>query len=119
MSLKPKAPREMPPELAPLGTILLSAHSPYRLIGEQLYAQYREEEFVYLYHPEGKEGISPVDLLFVSAFQGMENLSDRGAIEALRLNIGWKYALHLPLNYTGFDASVLSEFRDRLIKHEA
>jgi transposase len=31
----------------------------------------------------------------------------------------WKYALHLPLAYAGFDFSVLSEFRDRLLEHQA
>lgn len=31
----------------------------------------------------------------------------------------WKYALHLPLAYEGFDYSVLSEFRDRLLEHNA
>ncbi len=31
----------------------------------------------------------------------------------------WKYALHLPLSYPGFDASVLCEFRQRLVAHHA
>ncbi len=33
--------------------------------------------------------------------------------------IDWKYALHLPLTYRGFDVSVRSEFRERLIKNKA
>jgi transposase len=33
--------------------------------------------------------------------------------------LDWKYALHLPLDYAGFNYSVLSEFRDRLVKHHA
>lgn len=119
MSLKPKPPRPMPEELAMLGARLLSADSPYRLVGDVLYEQYNEADFVDLYHPEGKPGISPVDLAFVTAFQYMENLSDRQAVEALRMRLDWKYALHLSLDYEGFDFSVLSEFRDRVIRHGA
>jgi transposase len=35
------------------------------------------------------------------------------------MRLDWKYALHLPLEDSGFDFSVLSEFRDRLIAGEA
>ena len=119
MSFKPQPPRAMPEELALMGGKLLAADSPYRLIGDGLYEQYDEAEFADLYSAEGKPAISPVILSFVTAFQYMENLSDRAAAEALRVRIDWKYALHLPLDYPGFDFSVLSEFRDRLIKHDA
>ena len=47
-----------------------------------------------------------------------EGISDRQAAEAVRARIDWKYALHLPLEHEGFDFSVLSEFRDRLIAHQ-
>lgn len=119
MSLKPKPPRPMPPDIAQLGAKLLRPESPYRLVGDQLYAEYREEDFIDLYSTEGKPGLSPVDLAFVTAFQFMENLSDREAVEALRLRLDFKYALHLPLDDEGFDASVLCEFRQRVIAHQA
>src|SRR5262249_26794061 len=38
---------------------------------------------------------------------------------AVTFNVAWKYALHLPLAYPGFDPTVLSEFRQRLIRHKA
>jgi len=119
MSFKPKPPRPMPEELAVLGPKLLEPASPYRLVGEQLYEQYDEADYVDLYHAEGKPAISPVLLSLVTAFQYMENLSDREAGEAVRIRLDWKYALHLPLEYAGFNFSVLSEFRDRVIKHQA
>jgi transposase len=109
----------MPQDLALLGPALLPADSPYRLIGEHLYAQYDNAAFADLYHAEGKPAIQPVDLLFVLAFQGLEQLGDRAAADALRLRLDWKYALHLPLDYPGFDFSVLSDFRDRLLAHAA
>lgn len=119
MSLKPQPSRPMPEDLARLGAILLPTDSPYRLIGDQLYALYDNAAFADLYHAEGKPALPPVDLLFVLALQGLENLGDRAAADAVRLRLDWKYALHLPLDYAGFDFSVLSDFRARLLTHRA
>jgi transposase len=119
MSFKPQPPRPIPEDLARIGAKLLPADSPYRLIGDRLYAQYDEADFADLYSAEGKPAISPVLLSFVTAFQFMENLPDRAAAEALRVRMDWKYALPLPLDYAGFDFSVLSAFRERLIEHQA
>ena len=47
--------------------------------------------------------------------QYMEGLSDRQAAEGVRERIDWKYALNLELTDPGFDFSVLSEFRTRLL----
>ncbi|MGY0063692.1 transposase [Streptomyces sp. LZ34] len=49
--------------------------------------------------------------------QYAERLTDRQAADAVRGRIDWKYALGLQLADPGFDFSVLSEFRDRLIAH--
>ncbi len=51
----------------------------------------------------------------MTIFQFAEGLSDRQAADAVRGRIDWKYALCLELEHPGFDASVLSEFRTRLI----
>jgi transposase len=47
--------------------------------------------------------------------QFAEGLSDRQAADAVRARIDWKYALSLELDDPGFDYSILSEFRARLI----
>jgi transposase len=47
--------------------------------------------------------------------QFAENLSDRRAADAVRSRIDWKYLLGLELTDSSFDASVLSEFRSRLV----
>ena len=76
----------------------------------------RGRVFVDLYAAEGKPGLSPIILAFVSVFQFMENLADRQAVEALRMRLDWKYALHVPLDWlrrAGLNFSVLREFRDR------
>jgi len=49
--------------------------------------------------------------------QFLENLSDRQAAEAVRSRIDWKYALGLELEDSGFDYSVLSNFRARLLEN--
>jgi len=119
MSLKIQPPRSMPVETARLGAQLLSADSPYKLIGDQLFEQYADADFADLYATAGKPAISPVLLAFVTVFQFLEKLSDRQAAEAMRVRLDWKYALRLPLEYAGFDFSVLSEFRDRVLVHQA
>lgn len=46
-----------------------------------------------------------------------ENLTDRQAADAVRGRIDWKYALGLELTDRGFDHTVLTGFRQRLIDH--
>ncbi len=49
----------------------------------------------------------------------MEGLTDRQAADAVRTRIDWKYLLGLELCDPGFDHTVLSEFRARLLVHGA
>jgi IS5 family transposase len=63
---------------------------------------------------EGRAGVAPGLLALVCVLQAMEDLSDRAAADAVRTRLDWKYALGLELTDTGFDFSVLCEFRDRL-----
>lgn len=59
--------------------------------------------------------VPPWQLALVTLMQFRENLSDRQAADAVRARIDWKYFLGLELTGSGFDFSVLSEFRHRLI----
>jgi transposase len=54
-----------------------------------------------------------------SVLQYVEGLTDRQAAEAVRGRIDWKYALGLELTDPGFDHTVLSEFRSRLVHGRA
>jgi transposase len=47
-----------------------------------------------------------------------EGLADRQAADAVRGRIDWTYTLGRELTDPGFDSSVLSEFRTRLIAGE-
>ncbi|EPD69519.1 transposase [Streptomyces sp. HGB0020] len=77
-----------------------------------------DDEFVGPYPSGGKPGLSPGQLVLVSALQFAENLSDRAAADAVRTRVDWKYAFGLELEDPGFDRSVLYEFRARLIEQD-
>ena len=55
----------------------------------------------------------------MTLLQFAERLPDRQVADAVRRRIDWKYLLGLELTDPGFDASVLTEFRARLVDHEA
>ncbi|MGW4559236.1 transposase [Streptomyces sp. NPDC004365] len=80
---------------------------------------FEDEEFADLFPKDGRPGLSPVQLALVSVLQFAENLSDRAAANAVRTRIDWKYALGLELDDSGFDHSVLCEFRARLAEADA
>jgi transposase len=77
---------------------------------------YHDGMFADLYAIEGHPGATPWRLALVTLLQYAENLSDAQAADAVRGRIDWKYALALPLTDAGFDASVLSTFRERLVQ---
>jgi len=60
-----------------------------------------------------------VRVALATILQFAEGLSDRQAADAVRSRIDWKYLLCLELTDSGFDHTVLSEFRSRLLEGEA
>ncbi len=72
-----------------------------------------------MFPKRGQGALSPSCLALVTVLQAMEGLTDRQAAEYVRTRIDWKYALSLELTDDGFDASVLTEFRERLVEHRA
>jgi len=80
---------------------------------------FEDVQFAELFATRGRPAVSPARLALVSVLQFAEGLSDRQAADAVRGRIDWKYALGLELADTGFDASVLSEFRARLAADDA
>jgi transposase len=118
MSLRPRPFGEVPEVTArvarasfPKGTLCLR-------IRDELGAVFTDEQFVGLFGRRGRPGWSPAGLVWVSVLQFAEGLTDRQAAQAVRSRIDWKYLLGLELDDPGFDHTVLSEFRDRLIAAE-
>ncbi len=80
---------------------------------------YEDADFADLFPKRGRAAEAPWRLALVTVLQAQENLSDRQAAEMVRGRLDWKYALSLPLDDQGFDASILVDFRQRLLEHGA
>jgi len=86
---------------------------------EALGTIYTDEGFADLFPTHGQPAEAPWRLALVTVFQFMEGLTDRQAADAVRDRLAWKYALSLELTDPGFDHTVLSEFRSRLVEGNA
>ena len=82
---------------------------------DELGAWCADESFSGAYGVRGAPGISPAQLAMITVLQFTADLADRQAADAVRGRLDWKYCLGLELGDEGFDFSVLSEFRSRLV----
>jgi transposase len=119
MSLHPRPDSPIPDETRrvahaafPKGTLCLR-------IADELGPVFRDDQFAELFPTRGQPANSPARLALASVLQFVEGLSDRQAVDAVRGRIDWKYALALELTDPGFDHTVLSEFRSRLVHGQA
>jgi transposase len=119
MSLQPLIVQLVPEETARVARAAFPGGNPYLRLYDQLGPLYTDQQFAALFPTRGQPGISPAQLALVTVLQFAEGLSDRQAADAVRGRIDWKYVLGLELTDPGFDFSVLSEFRDRLLAGEA
>jgi transposase len=119
MSLQANWNAEIPIDTARVGNEILDVDDPYRLVGETVNDFLNLKVFAYLYHVVGRGAICPIILSLVTVFQFLENKPDRAAARCAVTSIDWKYALHVPLTWRGFHFSDLSNFRQRLLEHEA
>lgn len=119
MTLRERDLSAMPADIAAGGQQVLDEADLYRVLGEQLADIVSDEQFAALYEPTGRAAVWPSVLALVTIFQFLEDLPDREAARAVAVRLDWKYALHLPVGYRGFDFSCLSYFRRRLVEHDA
>ena len=116
MSLQPKPWPEVPDETARVTKKAFRKGSLAIRVRDELGSWCEDEDFASAYGVRGKPGISPAQLAVVSVLAFTENLTDRQAADAVRARLDWKYCLGLGLEDEGFDFSVLSEFRTRLVE---
>jgi len=116
MSLYPEPIMEIPEETVRVAQAALPKGNIYLRMRDQLGTFYTDEQFKALFSKVGQPGYSPWRLGLVLIMQFLEDLSDRQAAEAVRTRIDWKYLLGLELEDAGFDYSILSEFRQRIIE---
>src|SRR6266481_2746979 len=119
MSLRPHALEPVPDETARVAHAAFPKGHPYLTFRDALGTIFQDEDFTALFPAWGQPALSPWRLALVTIMQFRENLADRQAAEAVRARIDWKYLLSLELTDPGFDFSVLSEFRDRLLAGSA
>lgn len=105
-------------DAAPLCEGLVEEGSFYALLAEHGDRILSDADFAECYSQgTGRPSIPPSLLAKVLLLQYREGLSDERAMEALRLHLGWKVALDLPIDHPGFHPTTLVKFRARLLLH--
>lgn len=116
MSLRPGPVPPVPDETARVARAAFPGGNPYVRMRDELDSVFEDAQFGALFPTRGRPAEAPWRLALVTVFQFTEGLSDRQAADAVRGRIDWKYALSLELTDAGFDHTVLSEFRGRLLE---
>ncbi len=119
MSLRPEPIGPVPDETMRVARAVFRRGNVYLKLRDELGTLYKDEAFASLFPTLGQPAEAPWRLALVTVLQFAEGLSDRQAAEAVRSRIDWKYLLGLELEDPGFDYSLLSEFRTRLIAGRA
>jgi len=119
MTLHPRHIPDVPEETAKVAKAAFRKGNRYMQMRDELGTLFDDEQFSDLFPNVGQLAEAPWRLALVTVMQFAENLTDRQAADAVRARIDWKYALSLELTDDGFDFSVLSEFRQRLIANGA
>ena len=115
MSLRPQAIGPIPEETALIAHAIYPKGNVFMRMRDELGTIYQDEAFDHLFSYTGQPAEAPWRLALVTVMQFAEGLSDRQAADAVRSRIDFKYALGLELTDPGFDDTVLSEFRARLV----
>ena len=119
MSLRPQPINDIPEQTIAVAKAAFPKGNVYMTMRDELGVFYSDEAFVEVFSNRGQPAECPWRLALVTIMQFAENLTDRQAADAVRSRIDWKYALGLELTDPGFHFSVLSDFRARLVAHEA
>ena len=87
---------------------------PHRVPPDTFYGQmsavygilFYDEDLEGMYDPDtGRPSLPPSLMCGVLLLQFHDNVSDDEAVQRLQFDLRWKVALHLPLDYGGFDPS--------------
>ena len=115
MSLHPQPVGPVPEETVRVAHAAFPKGNRYMRMRDTIGVIHTDDAFAPVFSWRGQPAETPWRLVLVSIMQYAEGLSDRQAADAVRGRIDWKYALSLALTDSGFDSSVLSEFRTRLV----
>ena len=115
MSLHPQPVGPVPEETARVARAAFPKGNRAVRMRDAIGVMFTDDSFAPVFSWRGQPAETPWRLALVTIMQYAEGLSDRQAADAVRGRIDWKYALSLELTDPGFDSSVLSEFRTRLV----
>jgi len=118
MSMNPQAIGSIPAETVRIAQAACPKGTLAMRLQDALGELYQDEHFTALYPVEGQPAYESWRLAVVTVLQYTENLTDRQAANAVRERIDWKYSLGLELSDAGFDYSLLSAFRTRLVEQQ-
>ena len=119
MSMHPQPLPAIPEETVQVARAVLPKGNVFLRMRDELGTLYTDEDFRDLFPTRGQPAEAPWRLALITLMQYAEGLTDRQAADAVRTRIDWKYVLSLALTDPGFDFSVLSEFRSRLLDQGA
>ncbi len=117
MTLHPRPLFDVPEDTVRIAHAAFPKGNIYIRMRDQLGVFFTDKQFAPLFSTRGQPAFSPWRLALISIMQFAEDLSDRQAANAVRGRIDWKYLLGLELEDAGFDYSILSEFRQRLVSN--
>lgn len=118
MSLKPQPIQPIPDCTRQVAQAAFPKGNPYLTLRDELGTIFEDKDFEACYPRRGQPAYNPWRLALITLMQFREGLSDRQAADAVRSRIDWKYLLGLELTDPGFNFSILSEFRKRLLEHQ-
>jgi transposase len=119
MSLHPPPYDVIPEQTIQVARAAFPKGNASRRMRDALGLIYMNPHFAPLFSHTGRPAEAPAQRALITMMQFAEGRSDAQAADAVRARIAWKYALALDLTDPGFAASVLSEFRQRLITGHA
>jgi transposase len=109
----------IPPDTARVVAAAIPGENTCLRLRNYLGTIFDDELFAPLFPSRGQPASAPWRLALVTILQFAEGLSDRHAADAVRTRMDWKYLLGLELSDPGFDYSILSRFRERLVRGNA
>jgi transposase len=115
MSLHPPPDDVMPEPTIQVARAAFPTGNASRRLRDALGLISMNPPFAPLCSPTGRPAEAPAQLALSTMMPLAEGRSDAQAADAVRARIDWTYALALDVTDPGFEASVLSEFRPRLI----